>query len=162
MHKSNSNIESVSFEFDDNLALINLFGQYDENLLLIEKMNEVSINRIGNKINIKGDKQSIDDTHLILTSLYDKVKNGEEIDDEKIKDVKSVITLNNGANLTQEDLFITIGPDPMITKEPIIPILKSITIHCSNLIFLIDSFLIALICCIEENSILRFFLKLNK
>ena len=36
MSKQEAEKNSISFEFEDNLALINLFGQYDENLLLIE------------------------------------------------------------------------------------------------------------------------------
>ena len=79
MSKQEAEKNSISFEFEDNLALINLFGQYDENLLLIEKMNDVSISRIGNKVKIKGDKKSIIDTHQILNNLYHKIKNGEEI-----------------------------------------------------------------------------------
>ncbi|MBD42480.1 MAG: phosphate starvation-inducible protein PhoH [Pelagibacteraceae bacterium] len=106
MSKQEAEKNSISFEFEDNLALINLFGQYDENLLLIEKMNDVSISRIGNKVKIKGDKKSIIDTHQILKNLYHKIKNGEEIDDEKIKDAKSVIILNNGEAIDQKDLFI--------------------------------------------------------
>ena len=50
---------SINLEFDDNVALINLFGHHDQNLLLIEKLNGVSINRIGNKVNIKGDLKTI-------------------------------------------------------------------------------------------------------
>ena len=106
MSKQEAEKNSISFEFEDNLALINLFGQYDENLLLIEKMNDVSISRIGNKVKIKGDKKSIIDTHQILNNLYHKIKNGEEIDDEKIKDAKSVIIFNNGEAIDQKDLFI--------------------------------------------------------
>ena len=72
-------------------ALINLFGEHDQNLLLIEKMNGVSINRIGNKINIRGEPQTINDTQLILKRLYKIIKEGEDIDEEKIKDAKSII-----------------------------------------------------------------------
>ena len=97
---------SISLEFDDNLALINLFGQYDQNLLLLEKMNGVSINRVGNKINIYGDKKTINETHLILKRLYKIIKNGEEIDEEKIKDAKSIMILNDNATDEQRDLFI--------------------------------------------------------
>jgi len=106
MRKNKIKENSIIFEFDNNLALINLFGQYDENLLFIEKMNDVLINRIGNKVNIKGDKKSISDTQLILANLYDKIKKGEEIDQEKIKDARSIITLNDKNEENHEDLFI--------------------------------------------------------
>ena len=106
MRKNKIKENSIIFEFDNNLALINLFGQYDENLLFIEKMNDVLINRIGNKINIKGDKKSVSDTQLILANLYNKIKSGEEIDQEKIKDAKSIIVLNNKNEKNSEELFI--------------------------------------------------------
>jgi len=97
---------SINLEFDDNIALINLFGQHDQNLLLLEKMNGVSINRIGNKVSIKGDLQTINDTHIMLKRLYKIIKNGEDIDEEKIKDAKSILNLNNGYEKEKEDLFI--------------------------------------------------------
>ena len=97
---------SINLEFDDNIALINLFGRHDQNLLLIEKLNGVSINRIGNKVNIRGDLQPINDTQLILKRLYKITKNGEDIDEEKIKDAKSILILNNGHEKEKEDLFI--------------------------------------------------------
>tara|TARA_Y100000590_G_C15714761_1_gene1011506 strand:- start:1948 stop:2898 length:951 start_codon:yes stop_codon:yes gene_type:complete len=97
---------SINLEFDDNVALINLFGHHDQNLLLIEKLNGVSINRIGNKVNIKGDLKTINDTQLILKRLYKITKNGEDIDEEKIKDAKSILILNNGHEKEIKDLFI--------------------------------------------------------
>ena len=97
---------SINLEFDDNIALINLFGRHDQNLLLIEKLNGVSINRIGNKVNIRGDLQPINDTQLILKRLYKITKNGEDIDEEKIKDAKSILILNNGHEKEIKDLFI--------------------------------------------------------
>ena len=92
--EKNTDLHSISCEFDDNLALINLFGQHNQNLLLIEKINNVSINQKGNKIKITGSKNSINDTHYILINLYESIKKGEEVDEEKIKDMKSVISLN--------------------------------------------------------------------
>ena len=117
MRKNKIKENSIIFEFDNNLALINLFGQYDENLLFIEKMNDVLINRIGNKVNIKGDKKSISDTQLILANLYDKIKKGEEIDQEKIKDARSIITLNDKNEENHEDLFIETRKKKDISKN---------------------------------------------
>ena len=104
--EKNKNIHSINCEFDDNLALINLFGQHNQNLLLIEKINNVSINQTGNKIKITGSEDSINDTHFILNNLYESIKKGEEIDEEKIKDIKSVISLNSSQENEQKDLFI--------------------------------------------------------
>ena len=97
---------SVTFKFDDNLALINLFGHHNQNLLFIEKMNDVLINHRGNIVNITGNKKSVQDTKEILNKLYINVKNGEEIDEEKIIDVKSILVLNDNLQKNQKDLFI--------------------------------------------------------
>ncbi len=102
----NKKQKSVNCEFDDNSILINLFGEHDQNLQLIEKLNNVSINHVGNKVRIIGQKESVEDTQLILKNLYLSIKNGEEIDDEKIKDAKSVIVLNDNLQNNQQDLFI--------------------------------------------------------
>ena len=102
----NKKQKSVNCEFDDNSILINLFGEHDQNLQLIEKLNNVSINHVGNKVRIVGQKESVEDTQLILKNLYLSIKNGEEIDDEKIKDAKSVIVLNDNLQDNQQDLFI--------------------------------------------------------
>ena len=74
--------------------------------MLIEKINNVSINQKGNKIKITGSKNSINDTHYILINLYESIKKGEEVDEEKIKDMKSVISLKFNHENTQQDLFI--------------------------------------------------------
>ena len=100
---------SINCDFDDNAALINLFGRHNQNLLLIEKINNVSINHRGNKIRITGNKESISNTHLILNNLYQSIINGEEIDEEKIKDIKSIISLNGNLDIKQHlkrDFFI--------------------------------------------------------
>ena len=102
----NKKQKSINCEFDDNSILINLFGEHDHNLQFIEKMNNVSINHVGNKVRIIGQKESVEDTQLILKNLYLSIKNGEEIDDEKIKDAKSVIVLNDNLQDNQQDLFI--------------------------------------------------------
>ena len=70
------NKDSINFEFEDNSILINLFGRHNQNLLFIEKMNNVSIDHRGNKISIVGNKESIHDTHMILKNLYENIKRG--------------------------------------------------------------------------------------
>ena len=49
--------DSLTFEFDDNSALIDLFGHHNKNLLFIEKINNVLINHRGNIVNIVGSKK---------------------------------------------------------------------------------------------------------
>ena len=88
------NVESTHIEFDDNNILISLFGVNDSNIRILEKINEVVIEYRGNKIKIIGQKKSIMKTRLELQRLFDEAKKGIEIDEEKIKDVKSLLTFD--------------------------------------------------------------------
>ena len=106
--------ESVHIEFDDNSILSSLFGVNDANIRTLEKINEVKIEYRGNKVKIVGHKFSIEETRRELENLFEEAKKGIEIDEEKIKDTKSFLSLNSNSN-SQLDLFI------QTTKRKIIP-----------------------------------------
>ena len=97
--------ESINLEFDDNSILSSLFGVNDNNIKIIEKINKVKIEYRGNKVKIIGKKNLIEDTRKELESLFDEAKKGIEIDEEKIKDIKSLLSLNFEGS-SQLDLFI--------------------------------------------------------
>ena len=95
----------IQIEFDDNSILSSLFGSSDENIHLLEKLNNVSINYNGNIVKITGKEINIKETKLALEKLFEEAKNGNEIDDEKIKDTKSILNFDID-NESQFDLFI--------------------------------------------------------
>ena len=95
----------VHIEFDDNHILSSLFGINDSNIRILEKINEVKIEYRGNKVKIVGKKNSIEETRRELENLFEEAKKGIEIDEEKIKDTKSLLFLGKN-NLSQLDLFI--------------------------------------------------------
>ena len=97
--------ESIQIEFDDNSILSSLFGVNDENIRTLEKINEVKIEYRGNKVKIVGHKFSIDETRRELENLFEEAKKGIEIDEEKIKDTKSLLSLDSNSN-SQLDLLI--------------------------------------------------------
>ena len=99
MSNLNNKNENLEFELDDNSILSNLFGINDSNLQIIEKINNVKINYRGNKIKITGNKKSISETKDTIIDLFIKAKKGDEIDEDKIRDTKSLLTMNM-------DLFI--------------------------------------------------------
>ena len=102
----NSEINSVTqIEFDDNSILSSLFGTGDRNIHLLEKLNNVSINYRGNIVKIVGKKNSVEETKIILQKLFEDAKRGYEVDDEKIRDTKSFVTLDS-LKVSQFDLFI--------------------------------------------------------
>ena len=72
---------------------------------IIEKINGVSIQYRGNKIKISGNKKSIFETKKTILDLFKEAKNGAEIDEDKIRDSKSLITMNIKEE-KQTDLFI--------------------------------------------------------
>ena len=98
-------VESTNLEFDDNSILISLFGVNDSNIRILEKINKVVIEYRGNKVKIIGQKKSIMETRLELQSLFEEAKKGIEIDEEKIKDIKSLLTFDIN-NSSQFDFFI--------------------------------------------------------
>ena len=99
------NNESLKIEFDDNNLLISLFGLEDTNIHLLERLNNVKINYRGNVVKIDGNKKAIEETKLILEKLFNEAKKGVEIDEEKIKDTRSLISLEIKES-SQLDFFI--------------------------------------------------------
>ena len=106
--------ESIHMEFNDNSVLSSLFGVSDSNIHLLEKINNVKIEYRGNVVKISGNKLSIQETKLSLEKLFDEAKKGIEIDEEKIKDIKSLLTLDIDDDFKQ-DFFI------QTKKKKIIP-----------------------------------------
>ena len=106
--------ESIHMEFNDNSVLSSLFGVSDSNIQLLEKINNVKIEYRGNVVKISGNKLSIQETKLSLEKLFDEAKKGIEIDEEKIKDIKSLLTLDIDDDFKQ-DFFI------QTKKKKIIP-----------------------------------------
>ena len=95
----------IKIEFNDNNLLSSLFGTSDRNIHLLEKLNNVSIDYKGNIVKIIGKKNAVEETKLALQKLFEDAKRGHEIDDEKIRDTKSFLTLDIN-NESQPDLFI--------------------------------------------------------
>ena len=96
---------SMDMEFDDNSILSSLFGVNDINIKVLEKINEVKIEYRGNKVKIIGKKDNVFKTKVELQNLFEEAKKGIEIDEDKIRDTKSVLLLNIN-NSSQLDLFI--------------------------------------------------------
>ena len=86
--------ENLELELDDNTILSNLFGINDRNLSLIEQLNQVKIQYRGNKIKISGNKKSIFETKKTILNLFKEAQNGAEIDEDRIRDNKSLISMN--------------------------------------------------------------------
>ncbi len=97
--------KSLHIQFNDNNILSSLFGVADRNIQLLEKINNVKIEYRGNVVKVSGPKLSIQETKTALEKLFDEAIKGIEIDEEKIKDITSLLALNIDDNF-QLDFFI--------------------------------------------------------
>mgnify|MGYP001995455695 FL=1 len=104
MPSMNQLIHSLDIEFSDNNILSSLFGTNDINIQTLEKINNVKIQYRGNKVKILGSKKSVRDTKNELINLFKEAKKGVEIDEDKIKETKSLLSLEINLE-SQMDLF---------------------------------------------------------
>jgi len=100
----NQLIHSLDIEFSDNNILSSLFGANDINIQTLEKINNVKIQYRGNKVKILGSKKSVRNTKNELINLFEEAKKGVEIDEDKIKETKSLLSLEINPE-SQMDLF---------------------------------------------------------
>ena len=109
--------DNIELELDDNTILSNLFGINDSNLSIIEKINNVKIQYRGNKIKIFGSRKSIFETKKTILDLFNEAKNGAEIDEDKIKDTKSIVSMSIKED-KQMDLFIQTKKRKIVPRTP--------------------------------------------
>jgi phosphate starvation-inducible protein PhoH and related proteins len=70
---------SLVLAFDDNRLASMLFGQYGQNLALIERRLEVVAEQRGNHVSIAGSRESVEQARRVLEDLYERLKRGDEL-----------------------------------------------------------------------------------
>src|SRR3954468_23716314 len=65
--------------FDDNRLASALFGQYGENLALIERRLGVIADQRGNHVTIEGPQDACDQARRVLETLYEQLKRGGDL-----------------------------------------------------------------------------------
>jgi phosphate starvation-inducible protein PhoH and related proteins len=73
------NTAQIVLTFDDNRLASSLFGQYGQNLALIERKLSVVANSRGNQVTLEGSREACDQARRVLESLYERLKRGEEL-----------------------------------------------------------------------------------
>jgi phosphate starvation-inducible PhoH-like protein len=73
--------------FDKPQLLGRVFGEYDQNLVAIENKLGVYIAARGNKLQIEGEASSIARARDVLTSLYNRIVQGQDIDSGAVEAV---------------------------------------------------------------------------
>ncbi len=69
----------IGLTFDDNRLASALFGQYGQNLALIERRLGVVANSRGNHVTIDGTREACELARRVLESLYERLKHGDEL-----------------------------------------------------------------------------------
>jgi phosphate starvation-inducible protein PhoH and related proteins len=86
----------IEVVFDKPQLLGRLFGEYDQNLIAIESRLGVYISARGNKLVIEGFADAIGRARDVLTGLYNRIVQGQEIDTGA---VEAVIAMSNEPTL---------------------------------------------------------------
>jgi phosphate starvation-inducible protein PhoH and related proteins len=97
----------IVLTFDDNRLASLLFGQYGQNLALIERRLGVVANSRGNQVTLEGSHEASEQARRVLESLYERLKRGDELAQG---DVEGNIRLA----LAQGSLF---DFDPAVAKD---------------------------------------------
>jgi phosphate starvation-inducible protein PhoH and related proteins len=74
-----SDTTQIVLTFEDNRLASSLFGQFDQNLALIEQKLNVDARARGNSVSISGDATATAQTQRTLDFLYERLQSGSEI-----------------------------------------------------------------------------------
>src|ERR1044071_4371808 len=69
----------VVLAFDDNRHASVLFGQYGQNLALIERRLNVAAEQRGNHVTLDGSRDAVEQARRVLEGLYEQIKRGGEL-----------------------------------------------------------------------------------
>ena len=69
----------VVLAFDDNRHASVLFGQYGQNLALIERRLGVVAEQRGNHVTLDGSRDAVEQARRVLESLYENIKRGQDL-----------------------------------------------------------------------------------
>ena len=69
----------IVLTFDDNRLASTLFGQYGQNLALIERRLGVAATSRGNHVTLEGSREACEQARRVLEGLYERLKRGDEL-----------------------------------------------------------------------------------
>jgi phosphate starvation-inducible PhoH-like protein len=73
------NTVPIVLTFDDNRFASTLFGQYGQNLALIERRLGVAATSRGNQVTLEGTREAAEQARRVLETLYERLKRGDEV-----------------------------------------------------------------------------------
>jgi phosphate starvation-inducible PhoH-like protein len=104
---ASDNATQITLTFDDNRLASLLFGQYGQNLALVERRLGVVANSRGNQVTLDGSREACEQARRVLENLYERLKRGDEL-------VQGDVDGNIRLALAQGSLF---DFDPAVTRE---------------------------------------------
>src|SRR3954471_17735929 len=69
----------IVLAFDDNRHASVLFGQYGQNLALVERRLGVTAEQRGNHVTIEGSRGACEQARRVLDGLYEQIKRGHDL-----------------------------------------------------------------------------------
>jgi phosphate starvation-inducible PhoH-like protein len=69
----------IVLAFEDNKLASVLFGQYSQNLALLERKLGVKADSRGNQVTIEGSRAACEQARRVLTGLYEQLKRGQDV-----------------------------------------------------------------------------------
>jgi phosphate starvation-inducible protein PhoH and related proteins len=104
--------------FDDNSLLAHLVGEHDQHLDRIERRLGVRLTARGNQVSIDGPASSVEQARIVLSTLYDRLRRGMEIDQGEIDAVLRIAPSRHSDTRTPEaPLPLLNEPTPLRTRK---------------------------------------------
>ncbi len=72
-------LDQIVLVFDDNRLVGDLFGQFDQNLAMLEQLLGVEALGRGNQVTLRGSKDACSEARDVLETLYQRLAAGEEL-----------------------------------------------------------------------------------
>lgn len=91
-----SDITHIALVFDNNQLIRELFGQFDQNLALIERELNISATARGNELELRGSKHATGLARLVFDHLYSRLEKGEALSSGDIEGVLRMAQTPNG------------------------------------------------------------------
>ncbi len=112
-----TNAGQTALVFPDNRLMIELCGEFDKNLVKIEKQLDVQIIRRGNKLDIFGPNEAASEAHGVLSNLYERLENGKSVE---FADIDRALRMNP-ENDNQLEMFSKGSVEIKTRKKPVEP-----------------------------------------
>jgi phosphate starvation-inducible PhoH-like protein len=104
--------------FDDNRLASILFGQYGENLALIERRLGVVADQRGNFVTISGSRSGCEQARHVLENLYEQIKRGHELSSGDVEGAVRMV-ISQGSLFEFDPAVARVSEEINLRKRPV-------------------------------------------